>query len=151
MWRDPPTTNRLVLAFRIVLHAAPPAVLVAVGVYVIAHPPPSVAASANGVLRLAWAAALILGGLLTLCGMARRRIRPQLAGRGLTAAAAAFYAVHLLTVPSGLAAAGLVGALALADLGELYRSVDLARWSRADRDRSRRRHPAGRGRLPGRG
>lgn len=149
MWRHPPTDSRLVLAWRLALLLAPPLLAVAVGVAVACRPPPSVADDAGVGLRWAWAAALVVGGLLTIWGMCARTLRPQLTGRGLTAGAAGFYAIHLTSLPDGrgLAAAGLVCSLALQTLGELYRQIDLARWQRADRDRSRRHHPAFRGRC----
>lgn len=143
-WREPPTSSRLVLAARIGLLLAPPALVVAAGVAAALHPPPSVADVP--LTRYAWSLALLLGGVLVLVAMVTRRPRSQLAGRALIAGGAGFYAVHLATLPAGLPAAGLIGAMALGVLGELYRQLDLVRWRRADRDRSRRRHPAAAGR-----
>lgn len=142
MWRQPPTTSRLVLAWRIALLAAPAALTMAAGLVTILRPPPSVADEASPLLRWAWSAALIVGGLSVLVGMCRRRMRPQLAGQALASAAVGTYALYLLGVPNGLVAAALLAASSLGALGEVYRHVDLARWARVDRDRSRRRHPA---------
>lgn len=151
VWRHPPTTSRLLLAWRILLLVSPPAVIVAAGVHTVPDPPESVADSASAAMAGAWSLVLILGGALTIVGMFRRRMRPQLAGRALMAGGAGFYALHLLSLPDadGATAAGFVGAYALSTVGELYRQIDLARWQRADRDRSRRHHPAGRGRPGG--
>lgn len=148
MWRHPPTDSRLVLAWRIALLMGPPLLVAAVGIYTVPDPPASVADGTGQALRAAWSAVLVVGGLLTVLGMCRRSMRAQLAGRGLMAGGAGFYVLHLLSLPdaNGLAAAGFVAALALSTVGEAARQLDLARWQRADRDRSRRHHPAYRGR-----
>jgi hypothetical protein len=149
MWRHPPTTSRTLLAWRIVLLITPPLLVTAVGLLTVPFPPASVADGGTGRLLIAaWSAVLILGGVLTVVGMCRRRMRPQLAGRGLMAGGAGFYALHLLSLSdgNGLAAAGFVGAYALSTVGELWRQIDLARWQRVDRARGLRHHPAGRGR-----
>lgn len=144
MWRTPPPSNRLTLILRIALHLGPALLTIAVGVRTLTAPPASVVDGTELGLRWAWSAILIAGGLSITYGMSRRRIRPQLTGLGLSAGGAGFYSLHLLSLPDGTGqpAAGLIGALALSCLSELYRQLDMARWQRANRDRSRRRHPS---------
>ena len=140
-WRHPPTTSRLVLAGRIALLAAPPALMLAVGLATAVCPPPSVAGSAQ-LLLLAWSLAMVCGGVLVLVALFTRWRRSTVAGHALIAAGAGFYALALLWVPNGLPAAGLIGASALGALGEVVRHVDVARWQRGERVKARRRHPA---------
>lgn len=146
-WRQPPTTSRLVLAWRILLLASPPALLVLVGLVTALDPPPSVEGG-SALLLLSWSLVMTLGGLLVLVALFTRHRRSTVAGHALIAAGAGFYALALLWVPHGYAAAGLIGASALGALGEVARNADVARWRRGERAKARRRHPAAAGRRP---